>query len=114
MIWFSEFGKFNVYLIFVCGVIMATNIVETLSISFVLPASECEMQMSSSQKGVLSAVGFAGIITSSYVWGYFSDTKGRRAVMIPSLLIAFVFSLLSSLSPNFWTLITFRYLHGVL
>lgn len=93
---------------------MATSLVETLSISFVLPASECEMHLSSSQKGVLSAVGFFGILSSSYVWGYLSDTKGRRAVMIPSLLIAFAFTVLSCLSPSYWVLITFRFFHGVL
>lgn len=114
MFTWAEFGKFNVYLIVVSGFIMATSIIETLSISFVLPASECELRFSSTQKGILSGVGFAGIITSSYVWGFLSDTKGRRAVIVPSLLLAFGCSLLSSFSPDFWSLAAFRFLHGLL
>lgn len=110
----AEFGKFNVYLIVISGIIMATSIIETLSISFVLPASECEMRFSSTQKGVLSGVGFAGIIASSYVWGFLSDTVGRRAVIVPSLLLGFLCTVLSSFAPEFWTLIFFRFLHGLL
>lgn len=102
------------YLIVVCGVIMATAIVETLSISFVLPASECELHLSNGQKGVLSAIGFGGKLTGSYVWGYLCDTQGRRAVMMPSLLLTFLCTLLSSISPNYWLLTTSRYLHGLL
>lgn len=111
---YTGFGKFNVFLIILSGIIMATSIIETLSISFILPASECELHFSSSQKGVLSGVGFVGIIASSYVWGFLSDTIGRRAVIVPSLLLAFGCTVLSSFSPEFWSLIFLRFMHGIL
>lgn len=33
---------------------------ENLGISFVLPVAECDMDLSTQDKGILSAVGFAG------------------------------------------------------
>lgn len=33
---------------------------ETLGISFVLPVSECDLRLTTQNKGVLSAIGFLG------------------------------------------------------
>lgn len=57
---FTEFGKFNYFLIFVCGAILTTVLLETLGISFVLPVSECDMELTTQDKGILSAIGFGG------------------------------------------------------
>lgn len=56
----TEFGKFNYFLIFVCGAILTTVLLETLGISFVLPVSECDMELTTQDKGILSAIGFGG------------------------------------------------------
>lgn len=60
MVFNIEFGKFNVYLIVVCGIVYSTALVETLSISYILPVSECDLNLSTSQKGILTAIGFIG------------------------------------------------------
>lgn len=56
----TDFGKFNYFFIFICGAILTTVLLETLGISFVLPVSECDMELTTQDKGVLSAIGFAG------------------------------------------------------
>lgn len=110
----TSFGRFNYYLIVVSGLILTTVLLETLGISYVIPVSECDMHLSTRDKGILSAVGFAGIISSSHLWGFLADTQGRRKVILPTLLVSFACTLASSVTTNFWLFVVFRYLNGFL
>lgn len=87
---------------------------ETCGISYVLPMSECDMNLSTSDEGILTAVPFAGIICSSHLWGFLADTKGRRRVLQPTLLAAFLISVASSFVQNFYLFTTLRFLNGFL
>ncbi|GAB0095015.1 hypothetical protein DMENIID0001_103410 [Sergentomyia squamirostris] len=106
------FGKFNYFLIFMCGVNLTTVILETLGISFVNPVAQCDLELTNRDKGVLSAIVVVGIILSSHFWGFLADTIGRRAVMMPTLFAAFLSTLLSSFSSNFWVFSVLRFLTG--
>ncbi|XP_037921735.1 synaptic vesicle glycoprotein 2B-like isoform X2 [Hermetia illucens] len=99
-------------MITVAGMILGAVIFETLGISFILPVTDCDLHFSTQEKGVLGAIGFIGIITSSHLWGFLADTKGRRRIILPTLIIAFTFTLISSFLNNFWSLVIFRYLNG--
>ncbi|KAL9884923.1 synaptic vesicle glycoprotein 2B-like [Glossina fuscipes fuscipes] len=108
----TTFGKFNYLLILISGVILANVLLETLGISFVLPVSQCDLNLTVYQRGVMSAIGFAGIISSSHLWGFLADTTGRRSIIRPTLLMGFVFTVVSSFSTNFWSLVILRFLNG--
>ena len=56
----SGFGKFHVILVLVCGWANVSDALEILSISFILPAAETDLQLTSYMKGVLSAIIFVG------------------------------------------------------
>lgn len=56
----ATFGKFNYCLILVCGINLAAVLLETLGISFVTPIAQCDLNMSSYEKGILSTVSFIG------------------------------------------------------
>lgn len=108
----TKFGKFNYFLIIIAGLVLANVLLETASIGFILPISQCDLQLTNQDKGILSAIGFLGIILSSHLWGFLADTKGRRKVILPTLLIAFVFTVLSSFSYTFWVLVFLRLVNG--
>ncbi|XP_031629386.1 synaptic vesicle glycoprotein 2B-like [Contarinia nasturtii] len=108
----TKFGFFNYVVIFVSGLILNAVLMETCGISFIIPVSECDLKLSASQKGILSAISYFGIICSSHLWGYLADTKGRRSVIQPTLFIAFLLSIVSSLVQNFYLLATLRFLNG--
>lgn len=110
----SGFGKFNYLLIALSGGLMASAFLELTSVNFILPVAQCDLNLTTSDKGILSAIGYVGVILSSHLWGFLADTRGRRATLIPSLLLAFVFTALSSLVNNFWLLVFFRFLNGFL
>lgn len=109
-----KFGKFNYMLILLAGGLMGSGFAELTSVNFVLPLAQCDLDLSSTHKGVLSAIGYVGVILSSHLWGFLADTKGRRAILIPTLLIAFVVTVLSSLANNFWLLLCLRFINGFL
>lgn len=109
-----EFGKFNYVLILISGIVLTSVILDSCCISFVLPVSECDLNLTASQKGVLGAISFIGIICSSHMWGFLADTKGRRIIIQPTLAIAFVMSLLSTFTSNFYVFTTLRFLNGFL
>lgn len=66
------------------------------------------------QKGILGGVAFIGIICSSHLWGFLADTQGRRVVIMPTLMIPFILSVLSTLTNNFYILAVFRFFNGFL
>lgn len=109
-----EFGRFNYVLILISGIVLTSVILDSCCISFVLPVSECDLNLTPSQKGVLGAISFVGIICSSHMWGFLADTKGRRIIIQPTLAIAFVMSLLSTLTSNFYLFTALRFLNGFL
>lgn len=54
------FGKFHVFLLLICGLANSSDAIEILCISFVLPSAECDLKMTSTDKGFLSSITFLG------------------------------------------------------
>lgn len=110
----TKFGRFNYFLVILSGAVLSSMLFESLSISFVLPVAEYDLNLSTEDKGILSSVVFAGIIASSHLWGYLADVKGRRIVIIISLLVSFIFTIISSFVNNFWIFTVMRFFCGFL
>uniref|UniRef100_A0A182NE16 Major facilitator superfamily (MFS) profile domain-containing protein n=1 Tax=Anopheles dirus TaxID=7168 RepID=A0A182NE16_9DIPT len=86
---------------------------ETMGISIVIPAAQCDLNLSPTDKGILTGVSFAGIIVSSHFWGYMADTKGRRRTLIVSLMLTAICALVSGLSINYTMMVAMRFMVGV-
>lgn len=98
----------------ISGIVLGAVLLETCAISFVIPVSGCDMKLESTHKGILAAVSFIGMICSSHLWGYLADTKGRRFVILPSLLITFALAIGSSFTKHFYVFAILRFLNGFL
>lgn len=114
MVYISGFGKFNLFSLLGTGGSLMCVIVETLSASFIAPSAQCDLNLTVSQKGLLSSVGFLGVVASSQIWGYLADTKGRKEVVYRTLIISAMFSLMGSLVTNAWVFIFLRFCNGFL
>lgn len=55
------FGKVQIVVLLVCGLILMAVITETMGIAIIIPAAQCDLALSSSRKGVISAVSFIGM-----------------------------------------------------
>lgn len=107
------FGRTGWQVFLVSALIMLAVINETMGISILIPASHCDLNLSATDKGVLTGVSFAGIILTSHLWGYVADTKGRKNVIVLSLVITTLCSLVSSMAVNFTTIAVLRLLVGM-
>lgn len=107
------FGRFNVIIIIFSGFVMTNAHLETANIGYILPTSQCDMNWTIQERGILSATGYLGMAISSYFWGVLSDTTGRRRTMQITLIFGFIFSVLSSFATNFWMFFILRLLNGV-
>ncbi|KAJ0177535.1 hypothetical protein K1T71_006408 [Dendrolimus kikuchii] len=103
-------GSYNYGLLFACFVIIIAMGIDIFGLGIIVTAATCDLGMTLNQIGVLSSMPFAGIIVMSYPWGYLSDTKGRKLVLMWAMGVSFVSSALSSLAPNWQVLAALRFI----
>ncbi|XP_035859494.1 synaptic vesicle glycoprotein 2B [Sander lucioperca] len=109
----AGFGLFHWLLLVVCGWANASDAVEILCVSFLLPTARCDLLLSSSDMGLLTASIFLGMMVGSYMWGYLADQRGRRRVLVVSLTVNGVFGALASVAPWFWLFLLLRFISGI-
>ena len=107
------YGLFHVILTIVCGLALASDWIEILCVSFIIPVAEGELRLSDVDKATLNSMIFVGIIIGSLFWGSLSDAVGRRKCLFISLLLNGISGLCSSLMPNFGSFLFFRLLSGI-
>lgn len=89
-------------------------IMETMGMMFVIPAAECDLELTLTMKGYLSSASFLGVVLGSHIWGFFADTRGRKNVVLVSMGISFLITLISSIVPQNWLFILLRFMNGLL
>ncbi|XP_075945610.1 synaptic vesicle glycoprotein 2C [Anarhichas minor] len=109
----AGFGAFHWLLLVVCGWANASDAVEILCVSFLLPTARCDLLLSSSDMGLLTASIFLGMMVGGYTWGYLADQRGRRRVLVVSLTVNGVFGGLASVAPWFWLFLLLRFISGI-
>lgn len=98
-----DFGWFSYVLIFITAMVMISMLIETCGVSFVIPVSQCDLNLTPTKKGRLTAISFFGIVCSSHLWGPLANTKRRRRITQPT-----------SLCQNMYALVALRFLNGFL
>ncbi|XP_063547949.1 uncharacterized protein LOC134755351 [Cydia strobilella] len=93
-------GLYNIAHMLMSGVILMGVIMQTVNLAYVIPAAQCDLNLSIETKGWLAATPFTSMILTSHMWGYLADTRGRRPVMMVSMLVSVLFSILASFAPN--------------
>uniref|UniRef100_A0AAY5KCL3 Major facilitator superfamily (MFS) profile domain-containing protein n=1 Tax=Esox lucius TaxID=8010 RepID=A0AAY5KCL3_ESOLU len=109
----AGFGFFHGILLVVCGWANASDAVEILCVSFLLPTARCDLNLSSSDMGFLTASIFLGMMVGGYLWGYLADQRGRQKVLVISLTVNGVFGALASFAPWFWLFLILRFISGI-
>ncbi|KAL5277990.1 hypothetical protein ACFFRR_002934 [Megaselia abdita] len=83
----SQLGRFNVFLVCTAGIVLADVYLETTTMNFVLPVSQCDLHWTQTERNLLGAVSYIGIIVSAHGWGSLADSIGRKKVLAPTLII---------------------------
>nr|CAD7404884.1 unnamed protein product [Timema poppensis] len=108
----TGFGKFNILVVLVSVIGMCCNMLDTSALSFILPSAECDLRLSSSNKGILNAITYAGMVCSSGMWGFLSDSFGRWKILVNGYILNGVICVLSSFSQSYEVLLVLRFLVG--
>ncbi|XP_025191568.1 synaptic vesicle glycoprotein 2B-like [Melanaphis sacchari] len=93
----SGTGRYQFFLLIVCGLVNMSCAISTTAVSFISPAAEVDFNLNSITKGVINGAPFLGMVLGAYFWGICSDLKGRRFVILGSMGMDALFTILSSL-----------------
>ncbi|GMN48186.1 hypothetical protein TIFTF001_017355 [Ficus carica] len=107
------FGYFHVLVLSYAGMAWISEAMEMMLLSFVGPALKSAWGISSHQQSLITSVVFAGMLVGAYSWGMVSDKHGRRKGFLMTATVTASAGFLSSLAPNYISLLFFRCLVGV-
>ncbi|XP_045535222.1 synaptic vesicle glycoprotein 2C [Papilio machaon] len=108
----AGYGWFQWLLLGSCGAVYAVCALSTTTLSFVLPAAECDFMLSSSDKGRLTATPLIGMCVGSYFWGNLADARGRKKAIVGALLLDACAAFLSSVVQSFPAFLACRFFSG--
>ncbi|EAT32456.1 AAEL015283-PA [Aedes aegypti] len=109
----SGFGRAQIWMTLLCGFSVMASANESMGMGIILPASQCDLELDLSRKGVVSGAVFMGIMVSTYYWGYQTDVRGRKAVLKVTLLAAAACSFVATFVNQFEVLVVLRFIVGL-
>nr|KAF7420474.1 hypothetical protein H0235_010771 [Vespula pensylvanica] len=109
---YCGYGRFHYGLMLLCGMMFLSVGFQNSINAYILPSAECDLNLSSADKGLLNVGFLVGGVISSVFWGIFADAYGRRNVLLVTFMVDSVFSIISSFSRSFNSLLIFRAING--
>ncbi|XP_004522740.1 synaptic vesicle 2-related protein isoform X2 [Ceratitis capitata] len=106
------FGWFHVKLSLLVGLCWMADSMEMTILSIIGPTMQCEWEISTFQKALLTTIVFLGMMISPTFWSQLSDRYGRKSALTFCGVLLVLYGLLSSVAPNFTWLIILRGLVG--
>ncbi|XVF74908.1 hypothetical protein PTKIN_Ptkin13bG0148000 [Pterospermum kingtungense] len=107
------FGKFQILVLAYAGMGWISEAMEMMLLSFIGPAVQTLWGLSSHEESLITSVVFVGMLVGAYSWGVVSDKHGRRKGFLITALVTSGAGFLSSLSPNYLSLLILRCLVGL-
>ena len=80
------FGKFQLFILVVSGILWLSDGIEIMLLSILGPVLKCEWELESWQEALISTAVFAGIILGAPFCGWFADVHGRKKVLYSILM----------------------------
>ncbi|XP_066583450.1 synaptic vesicle glycoprotein 2C-like [Prorops nasuta] len=108
------YGKFHYCLLLLCGMMFLCVGLQNGINAYILPSAECDLRLSSEEKGLLNVAFLVGGVISSLFWGIYADAYGRKQTLLITLFADSILSMISSISQSFTLLLAFRGVSGFL
>ncbi|XP_063383439.1 synaptic vesicle glycoprotein 2B [Cydia fagiglandana] len=108
----AGYGRFHYLLLAVCGLVSTSEEMDVISMSFILPSAQCDLDLTTQTKGWLNSIIFIGMMAGAYAWGSVADSLGRKRVLIAISVINALAIVASSFSQNYELFMLFRFING--
>lgn len=108
----TGYGLFHYILLAVCGLVSTAEEMDVISMSFILPSAECDLDLTTQNKGWLNSIIFIGMMVGAYAWGSVADALGRKKVLIVISFMNALCIVASSFSQSYEMFMLFRFLNG--
>ena len=106
------FGRYQIFLSVFCGMLLMSDAMEMVVLSFIGPEVKCVFGLTAWQETMLTTAVALGM-TSGWLWGWFLDSYGRKRGLFVQALVVTYFSLVSSLALSYGWLVFLRFMVGV-
>ncbi|PVD31657.1 hypothetical protein C0Q70_07075 [Pomacea canaliculata] len=107
------FGRFQLTIYFVAGVINAADALEMMLLSVLSPVLRCEWYLSDTQVALITTAVFVGMGISAPAIGLIGDKYGRKAALLIVTVSIGYFGFLATFSPSYGWMVFLRGLVGV-
>ncbi|XP_072942426.1 synaptic vesicle glycoprotein 2B-like [Epargyreus clarus] len=108
------FGWFHVQQLCTTLVAFVSGVLVTSMTPYVLPIAECDLNMGLVQKGMLNAVPYVGMLVSSIIAGFLTDTFGRKFFLVSGYGGIFIFTVGAGFSQTYEVLLITNLFSGML
>ena len=106
-------GVYQLKIFILFALTICCKSLESTNMAYALPIAQCDIKMTMKEQGLASSAVFIGYVTTTYFWGFLSDTWGRRNVLLISYVITFFSCCLGSLSTSINMIMVTRIFVGV-
>ncbi|KAF9824895.1 hypothetical protein SFRURICE_009463, partial [Spodoptera frugiperda] len=110
----AGYGKFNIALMLISIPAFWSSVSVTSSTSYIFTRAQCDMGLSLLDMGTITAMTYGGMISSAMVWGFLSDTLGRKKIMVWGFFCSGLIEIAAAMSQNFAMLLVTRFASGFL
>src|SRR6185503_11130380 len=100
-------------LLFLCFLVIAIDGFDTAVIGFIAPALRAEWGLDVGQLGPLFASGLFGLMLGAFAVGPLADRRGRKTMLVVSMIVFGAASLASSFAGGLTSLIGWRFVTGL-
>uniref|UniRef100_U5EQ91 Putative transmembrane transport n=1 Tax=Corethrella appendiculata TaxID=1370023 RepID=U5EQ91_9DIPT len=108
----TGYGRFHYILLAICGLVSTSEEMDVISMSFILPSAQCDLNLNTQTKGWLNSIIFIGMMVGAYFWGSIADSIGRKKVLIFISIMNGICIVASTFSQNYEVFMLFRFLNG--
>ncbi|XP_045449325.1 synaptic vesicle glycoprotein 2B-like [Melitaea cinxia] len=110
----TGYGWFNVALMLRTLPAFWSSVSVTSAASYIFTRAQCDMNLRLLDMGTVTAMTYIGMISSAVIWGFLSDTLGRKKFLVWGFFCSGLIEIAAAMSQNFTMLLVTRFMSGFL
>ncbi|CAF4818262.1 unnamed protein product [Pieris macdunnoughi] len=110
----TQYGWHNVWLMLCTLPAFWSAVSVTSATSYIFTRAQCDIGLKLLDMGTLNSITYGGMISSALVWGFLSDTLGRRKILVWGFFCSGLVEIAAAMSQSFTMLLITQFASGFL